>query len=39
MKRSERWRKMKVSGKSEEEMFQVFEKEVPMTIFSWKGGN
>ena len=37
MKRSERWRKMKVSGKSEEEMFQVFEKEVPMTIFSWKG--
>ena len=23
MKRSERWRKMKVSGKSEEEMFQV----------------
>ena len=37
MKRSERWRKMKVSGKSEEEMFLVFEKEVPMTMFSWKG--
>ena len=37
MKRSERWRKMKVSGKSEEEMFEVFQKEVPMSIFSWKG--
>jgi len=37
MKRSERWRKMRESGKSEEEMFEVFEKKVPMTIFSWKG--
>ena len=37
MKRSERWRKMKGTGKSEEEMFETFEKEVPMTIFSWKG--
>ena len=38
MKRSERWRKMKISGKSEEEMFASFQKEVPMSIFSW-GGN
>ena len=37
MKRSERWRKMRNSGKSEEEMFEVFEKEVPMSIFSWNG--
>ena len=37
MKRSERWRKMRGTGKSEEEMFEVFEKEVPMSIFSWKG--
>ena len=37
MKRSERWRKMRNSGKSEEEMFEVFEKEVRMSIFSWNG--
>ncbi len=37
MKRSERWRKMRGTGKSEEEMFDVFEKEVPMSLFSWKG--
>ena len=37
MKRSERWRKMKISGKSEEEMFASFLKEVPMSIFSWSG--
>ena len=37
MKRSERWRKMRNSGKSEEEMFDSFQVEVPMTIFSWKG--
>ena len=37
MKRSERWRKMRNSGKSEEEMFEVVEKEVPMSIFSWNG--
>ena len=37
MKRSERWRKMRGTGKSEEEMFEVFEKEVPMSLFSWKG--
>ena len=37
MRRSERWRKMKISGKSEEEIFASFEKEVPMSIFSWNG--
>ena len=37
MRRSERWRKMRGTGKSEEEMFEVFEKEVPMSLFSWKG--
>jgi len=37
MKRSERWRKMRNSGKSEEEMFEAFEKEVQMSIFSWNG--
>ena len=37
IRRSERWRKMKISGKSEEEMFASFEKEVPMSIFSWNG--
>ena len=37
MKRSERWRKMRISGKSEQEMFNSFQVEVPMTIFSWKG--
>ena len=37
MKRSERWRKMRGTGKSEEEMFEIFEKEVPMSLFSWKG--
>ena len=37
MKRSERWRKMRNSGKSEEEVFDSFQVEVPMTIFSWKG--
>jgi len=37
MKRSERWRKMRNTGKSEQEMFDSFQIEVPMTIFSWKG--
>lgn len=37
MRRSERWRKMRNAGKSEDEMFASFEKEVPMTIFSWEG--
>ena len=37
MKRSERWRKMRNSGKSEKEMFETFQKAVPMSIFSWEG--
>ena len=37
MKRSERWRKMRNSGKSEEEMFESFQKPVSMRIFSWDG--
>ena len=37
MKRSERWRKMRNSGKSEEEMFESFQKPVSMSIFSWAG--
>ena len=37
MKRSERSLSLRGTGKSEEEMFEVFEKEVPMSIFSWKG--
>ena len=37
MKRSERWRKMRNSGKSEEDKFKTFQKEAPMSIFSWKG--
>ena len=28
---------MRISGKSEKEMFDSFQVEVPMTIFSWKG--
>jgi len=37
MKRSERWRKTRNTGKSEQEIFDSFQVEVPMTIFSWKG--
>ena len=37
MKRSERWRKMRNSGKSEDEMFESFQKPVQMRIFSWDG--
>ena len=37
MKRSERWRKMRNSGKTEEEMFESFQKPVSMRIFSWDG--
>ena len=37
MRRSERWRKMKINRKSEEEIFASFEEEVPMSVFSWKG--
>ncbi len=37
MRRSERYRKLKKSGKSENEIKKVFKTKVPMTIFSWKG--
>ena len=35
--RSERWRKMKLAGISEEEILSSFRKEVPMRVFSWEG--
>ena len=35
--RSERWRKMKLAGISEEEILSSFNREVPMKVFSWKG--
>ena len=35
--RSERWRKMKLAGVSDEEILSSFDREVPMRIFSWKG--
>lgn len=37
MKRSERWRKMKAQGKSEEEIRKSFTEEAEMRIFSWNG--
>ena len=37
MRRSERYRKLKVSGKSKKEIKKIFLKKVPMTVFSWKG--
>ena len=37
MRRSERYRKLKKSGKSENEIKKVFKTKFPMTIFSWKG--
>ena len=35
--RSERWRKMKLSGKNEDDIWQTFQVETPMKIFSWNG--
>ncbi|MFL2604342.1 MAG: penicillin-binding protein 1A [Flavobacteriaceae bacterium] len=35
--RSERWRKMKLAGISEEEILSSFNRGVPMRVFSWKG--
>ena len=35
--RSERWRKMKLSGLLKEEILASFKKKVPMRVFSWKG--
>ena len=37
MRRSERHRKLKEAGKSEEEIKRIFKKKVPMTLFSWDG--
>ncbi len=37
MKRSDRWRKMKKSGKSEKEILASFQEKTEMKIFSWKG--
>ena len=37
MKRSERWRKMRLAGKSNEEIEASFEIPTNMTIFSWEG--
>lgn len=36
MKTSERWRKMKESGKSEKEIRESFTKKTEMTVFDWK---
>ena len=35
--RSERWRKMKLSGKNEDEIWETFQVETPMKVFSWNG--
>ena len=37
MMRSERWRKMKLAGKTEDEIKASFEQKTAMKIFSWKG--
>ena len=37
MKRSERYRKLKKAGKSQNEIKSIFKKKVPMTLFSWDG--
>ncbi|MGY8988448.1 MAG: transglycosylase domain-containing protein [Flavobacteriales bacterium] len=37
MRRSERYRKLKKVGKSNEEIKKIFKKKVPMTLFSWDG--
>ena len=37
MKRSDRYLKLKVAGKSKKEIKKIFRKKVPMTVFSWKG--
>jgi len=37
MKRSDRWKKMKKSGKSEKEILASFQEQTEMKIFSWKG--
>ena len=37
MRRSERWRKMKLAGKTEDDIKASFDQETAMKIFSWKG--
>lgn len=37
MRRSERWRKMKLAGKTEDDIKASFEEKTAMKIFSWKG--
>ena len=37
MRRSERWRKMKRAGKTEDDIKASFEEKTAMKIFSWKG--
>ena len=37
IRRSERWRKMKLAGKKEEDIKASFEQKTAMKIFSWKG--
>jgi len=37
MKRSNRWRRMKIHGKSEEEIRASFKEKTAMKVFSWKG--
>lgn len=37
MKRSNRWKRMKKAGKSEEEIRASFDTKTDMTVFSWKG--
>ena len=37
MRRSERWRKMKLAGKTEDDIKASFEQKTAMKIFSWKG--
>ena len=37
MMRSERWRKMKLAGKTEDDIKASFEEKTAMKIFSWKG--
>ena len=36
-RRSERWRKMRASGKDEDAIWESFQKPVSMEVFSWKG--
>ena len=37
MKRSNRWRRMKKSGKANKEIRESFKKKTQMSVFSWKG--